>query len=202
MKALALVLPIVASFAFAQQPQGMHYSITPAAIANLLHANGTNVASSQVHLPMQLTAAIPEPHLEIVRTRRVTEHELDLEIHCQATSECLPFDAVVDVNDANTMAAEARTGGSFGMFARQSSVEETTEKPSLPAESTASSVDRLQVGTQAILVIIDGRMRIHLPVIAMDSGYKGTIIRVCTLDRKKIFQAIVVNDAMVQGAVQ
>ncbi|HZQ43560.1 MAG TPA: flagella basal body P-ring formation protein FlgA [Acidobacteriaceae bacterium] len=202
MKPLALVLPIAASLAFAQQPRGMHYSITATAIANLLRANGTNVTSSQVHLPMELTAAIPEPHLEIVRTRRVTDHELDLEVHCQATSECLPFDALVDVNDANTITAGAHTGGSFDRPSRQAGVEEVIESSSLPVESTASTSDQLRVGAHAVLVIVDGPMRIHLPVIAMDSGSKGTLIRVSTLDRKKIFHALVVDGATVQGTLQ
>ena len=58
------------------------------------------------------------------------------------------------------------------------------------------------MGARAVLLIVDGRMRIHLPVIAMDSGSKGTRIRVCTLDRKKIFDALVVDGGTVQGAIE
>ena len=201
MKPLALALPVAASLVFAQQPQ-MHYSVTATAIADLLRANGIEVTSSQVHLPMELTAAIPEPHLEMVRTRGVTAHELELEVRCQDTSECLPFDVLIDVNDANTMTAAAHTGGSFDRPSRQPGVEAAIERSSLPVESTASPSGQLRVGAQAVLVIVDGGMRIHLPVIAMDSGSKGTLIRVSTLDRKKIFHAVVVNGATVQGALQ
>lgn len=201
MKSLVLVLPMAASLAFAQQRNGMDYPITQAAVASLLRANGANVDSSQVHLPMQLTATTAEPHLEIVATRRVAKHELDLEVHCQATAECLPFDALVDINDASTIGLGAYGGASSVESARQSSRHDVPEQSSLPDESNAST-DYLRVGGRVTLVMVDERMRIHLPVIAMDSGSKGTRIRVCTLDRKKIFDAFVVDSQTVQGAVK
>ncbi|HEV2575606.1 MAG TPA: flagella basal body P-ring formation protein FlgA [Acidobacteriaceae bacterium] len=195
MKLLALTLPMAASLAFAQQHQAMHYPIIETTVANLLHADGTNVTSSQVHLPMQLAAATPDPHLEIVAARKVTEHELDLEVRCQAIRECLPFDALVDTNDANTITALDRS-------ARQPSAHAVPEKVSSPVEPIATMSDHLAAGAQVVLVIADGRMRIHLPAIAVDSGAKGTQIRVCTLDRKKIFHAVVVDGGTVQGVVE
>lgn len=201
MKPLVFVLPLAASLAIAQQPQGTRYPISTTAIAKFLQAHGTKATSSQIHLPMQLTATIPEPHFEIARTRRVADHELDLEVHCQSASECLPFRAMVDVNDSDTVSAAVNTEDSLNRPARQSSVEAVIHATSLPTEPAAPAPD-LRVGAQAVLVIIDGRMRIHLPVIAMDSGSQGTSIRVCTLDRKRIFHAVVVNGETVQGALQ
>ncbi|HEX5284314.1 MAG TPA: flagella basal body P-ring formation protein FlgA [Bryocella sp.] len=201
MKQLALVLTMAASLAFAQQRQEMHYPITEATVANLLRAKGTNVTSSQVHLPMQLTATTAEPRLEIVATHRVAEHELDLEVRCQAAGECLPFDALVDLKNANTIGEAAYGGASSDISARHFSAHDVAELPSLQGESIASP-DYLRVGARAVLVIVDGGMRIHLPVVAMDSGSKGTRIRVCTLDRKKIFDVVVVDGGTVQGAVE
>ena len=202
MKLLALILSMAASLAFAQQRQGMHYPITEATVANLLHANGTSVDSSQVHLPMQLAAAIPDPHLEIVAARKVTEHELDLEVRCQATSECLPFDALVDTSDANTIAASVRGSLSPDKSAQQLSAREVPEKSTPAVGSIAATSDHLHAGAQIVLVIVDGRMRIHLPAIAVDSGAKGAQIRACTLDRKKIFHAVVVDGKTAQEVVE
>lgn len=201
MRPLALVLPMAASLAFAQQRKGMDYPITEAAVASLLRANGADVASSQVHLPMQLTATTAEPHLEIIATRRVANHEVDLEIHCQTAGECLPFDALVDIGAESKFAAGVYAGVSSGRPAPQHSARDLPERPGLPDDSTASS-ESLRVGMHAVLVIVDGPMRIHLPVIAMDSGAKGTRIRVCTLDRKKIFDALVVDGGTVQGVIE
>ena len=201
MKSTALLLLFAAVVAFAEQHTATHYLITEATVANLLSAAGANVASSQVHLPMQLTASNPEPHLEIIAVRKLTEHELNLEVRCQTTSECLPFDALIDVNDTDAISA-AHSPLSPHIFARRSRVDETTEKSPFTAGHPVSTLDRLRSGTQVVLVILDGRMRIQLPAVTMDDGARGALIRVCTLDRKKTFHAVVLDGSTVKGVIE
>jgi flagella basal body P-ring formation protein FlgA len=53
-----------------------------------------------------------------------------------------------------------------------------------------------------VLRICSGHLDIHLQVLAMDSGLIGQQVRVCTLDRKTVFHAVVTGEATVTGAME
>lgn len=202
MRLLALLLPVAASLASAQKVGGVCYPITSATVADSLRANGVGVNSSQVRLPMKLTASVPAPQFEIVATRRVNDQEIRLELRCHGIDVCLPFDALVGVADANAVTVKMQPlrpgGGSTRGAGPRSEIANDASRPDVK-DGTAP---QLRVGMQAVLVIEDGCMQIHFPVIAIDSGSLGSLVRVSTLDRKKTFRALVIGDGVVRGVIE
>lgn len=201
MRVLAVLLPIIASVAFAQGSPGYRYPMTASMVANFLRANGVAVTSSQVHLPMQLKATAPEPQFEIAGSRTMNNGELRLELRCHPISECPPFYVSVDIADTRASTAVVQAESSSNSFADLP----LAHKPAtvdFNQQQSSSRTGYLRLGSRVVLAIRDGRMQIRLPVIAMDSGSSGTQVRVCTLDRKKIFHAFVVDSALVRGILQ
>jgi Chaperone for flagella basal body P-ring formation len=197
MRTLVLLLPVAASLASANASGTVRYPITGPMVANFLQANGVNVTSAQVRLPMELTAATPDPQLEIVGTQTGRDGELRLELRCQRAGECLAFSALVYVGDEKAIPVAKKPEHSSDKLASIRSLSGATGPAVLRSNSPG-----LRVGSQVVLLIEDGQMQIHLPVVAMDSGSSGGRVRVCTLNRKKVFQAVVVDAGVVRGVIE
>lgn len=191
-------------------PQGLNtsrHAISEADIAKALGAAGISVDASQVHLPMYMSTADASPKLEIVTAQPLGDNQVHLELRCAATSECLPFLATLDVKGANLISAAIRI-----KIASEAKASHQTVVPGGAAgypelrETVVSAVPRdkpkLRVGSQAVLEIRDGLMDIHLQVLAIDAGEVGQQVRVCTLDRKKVFHARVTSEGTVTGVVE
>lgn len=201
MKLFALIYPLVAALAFAQTSAGSRYPMTEATIASFLRTNGFSVTLSQVHLPMVVTAITPEPQLEITAIQRVNKAEVRLELHCRGIGECLPFDALVDVGNMNPFVELDTKSRLHSSAAEAGSGSETGEKAAY-ARVVDRTAARVRVGASVVLLVEDGQMQIHLPAIAMDSGSAGDMVRVCTLNRKKVFRAQVVDSEVVKEVIE
>jgi flagella basal body P-ring formation protein FlgA len=172
----------VASVAGAQGLAGSRYPISGAHIAKALSLVGVSVEASQVHFPSNLSATVESPEMEIVTATPIGERQVRLEVRCATAAECLPFFAAVDVRNATLISAELQSHSA--------------------ATAAASHQTRLRVGSHAVLIIKDGHLNIHLQVLAIDSGVIGQQVRVCTLDRKRVFQARVTGGATLTGVLQ
>ena len=185
----------LAGCAMAQGLNGSRYPITETDIAKELNVAGIDADASRVHLPVHMDAADASPKLEIVTAQPLRDRQLRLELRCSTTSECLPFLAMLDVDDANLVAAAIRL--KIGLA--------NTSRPQM-APRGVIQVDedrpKLKVGSRAVLDMRDGQMEIHLQVLAIDSGSIGQQVRVCTLDRKKVFQATVTGEGTVTGVMK
>ena len=189
------LLVSLAGCAMAQGLNGSRYPITERDIARELNVAGIDVDASRVHLPVRMDAADASPKLEIVTAQPLRDSQLRLELRCPTTSECLPFLAMLDVDDANLVSAAIRlkigsANTSRQQMASRGGIQVDEDRP------------KLKVGSRAVLEMRDGHMEIHLPVLAIDSGSVGQQVRVCTLDRKKVFQATVAGEGTVTAVMK
>jgi hypothetical protein len=203
----AAVLVLLGSSAMAQGLNSSRYPISEADITKALTVVGVSVDTSHVLLPIHMSAAGGAPRLEIVTAQPVGENQVRLELRCTKNCECLPFLATLDIRDASLISAAIRSrtssetiashktapqGGSQGVGQLQG-----TSMSAVPADEP-----KLRVGSHAVLEITDGLMDIHLQVVAIDAGGVGQQVRVCTLDRKKVFHATVTGEETVTGVME
>ena len=191
--------------ATAQGLNGSRYPITERDIAKELDVVGIDVGASQIHIPVHMDAADASPKLEIVAAQPLGDSQLRLELRCPATSECLPFLAILDVKDANLVSAAIRLKiGSANTSRQQMTSQGGTQVDQERGSGVSTREDRprLKVGSRAVLEMRDGQMEIHLQVLAIDSGSIDQQVRVCTLDRKKVFQATVTGEGTVTGVMK
>lgn len=106
-------------------------------------------------------------------------------LQCQSSEVCLPFYVLVHLSSRATptvkpvsaaMATVAKTEGIFGTHT-------------------------LRHGAHVHLVIDSGLLHLRLPVICLQDGDPGGIIRVQSVDRHVIYQATVVDTSTVRGAL-
>jgi hypothetical protein len=193
-RVLAAALIVTADAALAQGSGDPRYPITENDIAKALNSVGLHVDTSQVLLPIQMNSAIAEPKLEIAKAKSLGDRQIRLELRCHVTSECLPFLVTVNVNDSDSFLVESRS--KIGL-ANAAGHPTATKAATVPA-----STPQLKVGSRAVMEMRDGHLDIHLQVLAIDAGSIGQQVRVCTLDRKKIFHATVTAEGTVTGAIQ
>lgn len=186
-------LIFLANLALAQNVGVLRYPISENEIAKVLVALGMSVDASQIHIPVHMSAAIAEPKLEIVTASPLGSNQIRLEFRCQATSVCLPFLAILDVRNAASVVSVLRSEASPVSLAGHPTTLRMVDPLARP---------QLKVGSRAVMEIRDGHMDIHLPVLAMDTAAIGQALRVCTLDRKRVFHATVTGDRTVAGAMQ
>ena len=190
----AAVLLLLPNATLAQGLAAPRYPVSQADIAKALSVIGLSVEASQVHLPVQMNAAIESPKLEIVTTQPMGNSQLRLEFRCVKAAECLPFFAIVDVENANLISAEIHSKPVAAIAARHEVKVQTGEGAAAPT--------RVRVGSHAVLIIRDGHLDIRLQVLAIDNGVMGEQVRVCTLDRKKVFHATVIGEATVTEVME
>jgi hypothetical protein len=192
-----LHVAVLVSLASAATAQGLHnsrYPISGADIARELGVVGVDVNASQVRLPANMSAASASPKLEIVTVQPVGDNQVRLGLRCPTAAECLPFLATADVKDAVQVSAEIRSKtGSASAISHQATLQ-------IAADQVGQA--RLMVGSHAVLTIRDGHLDIHLQVLAIDSGKIGQQVRVCTLDRKRVFHATVSGEGTVTGVME
>jgi hypothetical protein len=208
---MGVMLRIVMILAFpiagtAQEAKSIRYPLSEIVVARWLRANGIEIEPSRIHLPTFLSAATPSPELAMTTTERLGDGHVRLELRCQSVADCLPFNATLDVTDAFVVPKARFQTVDYPSAAAKSprggQISQSLEESPMFASVMENVPSHLMVGSQVTLVIDDGVMSIHLPVIAMDGGRVGTAVRVCTPDRKKIFHATVVDGTTVKGVLE
>lgn len=187
-------LLLMAGVAAAQGISGVRHRIGEADVARELSSIGLNVGLSQVHLPAYITSATAAPRLKIVTAESIEANQIRVELSCPMASECLPFFATLDVEAADLFSAAARLKSREAIASNR--------RPEVSSGAGPINESRLRVGSHAVLVIRDANIDIHLQVLAMDSGTIGQQVRVCTLDRKKVFHATVAGQGTVTGMME
>jgi Chaperone for flagella basal body P-ring formation len=199
--AMLLLTPMLV----AQSKSSTRYPISEAMVALAMQTKGLDVKPSEVHLPMILSAAGESPQLEIASAERLDDGRLRVQLRCRNATECLPFNATLDV-PAGAISQEvgvlkALSGAPISASARALHATGVDQTRLLNAEAH-SAATALRVGSHVTLVLTGGHMQINLPAIAMDSAAPGTDVRVCTPDRKQTFHGTVVDATTVKGLVE
>ena len=189
-----VVLIVAVGAAIAQDLAGTRYPISKADIAKELGVVGVSVAASQIHIPPGMSAAVMSPKFEIVTAEPMGNSQLRLEFRCSTAAECLPFFAALDVKQANLASAEIRS--------KSAGITVPNRHAVIQLGAGTASRPQIEVGSHALLILRDGHLHIHLQVLAIDTGVLGQQVRVCTLDRKKVFRATVTGEGTVTGGIE
>lgn len=187
-------LVLLAGAATAQGLLGSRYPISGMDVVKELGVVGIDVEASQVRIPAGMTTASISPKLEIVMAEPMENNQLRVELRCSVVAECLPFFATLNVKEANLVSTEMRL--------RRGGATAASRQAALHVGATPTSQPQIKVGSHATLIIQDGHLDIRLQVLAIDTGALGQQVRVCTLDRKKIFHATVTGEGTVVGVIE
>jgi hypothetical protein len=176
-----------------------------------------HISSNGVTLLTQLSATTPEPAFEIKRVEPWGDHRARVRMSCQVHEQCLPFYVEVAWPDATS--AQAALGSLPKILVAAEAAAATRPAGSgtgearvaLPAvrATTAHAADRpvsgshatLEAGSRATLLIEGERLHIRVPVICLESGDRGSSIRVAGLDRKQTYLAEVVDGTVLKGTL-
>lgn len=200
----AAVLMWLGSTAVAQEFNSSRYWISEADIVKELGSVGLSVDASQIHLSVRMSAAV-SPKLEVVATEPLSDNQVRIELRCADGAECLPFFATLNVKDAILVSAAIRSKAGAEAHLNKSTSHSGVEPGREPGTALSPAPEypaKLKVGSQAVMEIREGRMDIHLQVLAIDTGVVGQQVRVCTLDRKRVFHATVTGEETVIGVVE
>jgi hypothetical protein len=118
--------------------------------------------------------------LHVARIIRESAGTALAELHCQAR-QCLPFYVLVH----NARIAE----GAAAPF-----------RPATGSRSAAAH-PLLERGKAVTLLIESADLRIALPVISLESGAQGEVIRVASPDHKRVYRAEIVDKTTVRSAL-
>ena len=179
----------------AQGLSGHRYAISDADIAKALSAAGVSVEASQVHLPARMSETIESPRLEIATAKPMGDNQLRI-LNCIVIRLPNAFlsSRAVDVKHADLISTEIQP--------RSAVATPASHQTTLKIDAGQVRQPRLRVGSHAVLRIRDGHLDIHLQVMAIDTGVVGQQVRVCTLDRKMVFHAIVTGEGTVTGVME
>ena len=161
----------------------LRYPVPPSAVAAALTSGGLPISAAQLHMPVPLYATTPSPELHIRSAEPRPDGTLRLRVVCGSPVECMPFFASVE--GAADAASLARLAVQLAQPA--------------PAAHAAGGV---APGAHVTLELADQQMRIHLPVIAIDTGAPGAEVRVASLDRKHTWRGVVVDAGTVKSGVE
>ncbi|MGI4756697.1 MAG: flagella basal body P-ring formation protein FlgA, partial [Janthinobacterium lividum] len=159
---------------------------------------------------------------------RMPNGQVRIRLRCHEAGACVAFSVTVDrsgaaaakVQEISTaaVARERQPMQQIAVAVRPSALPGLPEPSLIPATAVTNGVPVLpsasvaqvaqlapasvRVGAKLTLLMEEGHMHIHLPVIAIDNSTAGNEIRVTTPDHKQMFRAVVVDAATVRGIVQ
>jgi hypothetical protein len=182
-------LLIVASIAQAVAQQPHHNVITTEQVAGAIALEGVVIDTASIHLPMMLAATTSTPALSIFGVGSRTTQGVQIQLRCDA-SECLAFTALVDlsVQQEQMIRHLHPDGAAF--------------KDLQVSQSASTSESLFSPGHRVVLWLQAGHVTMHLPAIALEAGSKGLHVRVCTPERTRTYEALVMDAGNVLGVTQ
>jgi hypothetical protein len=184
---LAMVLgTIIPAAGHAQQSRT---AITPQRIAGAMAEAGWRVSTGQIKLLSQVTAIAGDAWLQVVQVTHWQEDKLKVELRCRDPRACLPFYVLV---------TEDRTAGKSGPTL-PADTDSEAKQPPLPLETTAEK-PLMRSGDPAVLTFADKGLSITMPVVCLQSGHRGQMIRVASADHKRFYKAEIVGPGLLKAA--
>jgi len=159
--------------------------VTTEQIAAAMNRAGMKVSAEQVVLLTDVVATTSAPALKVESMERWGDHRMRVRMDCDKREECLPFFVAVNLNQTET----AQTG----------SAAPVQPLPVNVAVRTDFNGFIVRAGTSAILLIEGGHVHIQLPVICLENGASGQLIRVTSKDHKQTYVARVGEGAVLRA---
>ncbi|MGI4854674.1 MAG: hypothetical protein ACRYF4_11595 [Janthinobacterium lividum] len=187
--------------ACAQALPPARYPLSTESIARALRADGLGVQPDDIRILTQASAAIDDPALQVLGADRMPDGHLRMRLRCQKAGECLPFSVAIDASKVRP----AVVAKGLPVQPVVSSILEARlalPQPSLPPSTPVVAMAAIHAGTKLTLLMDDGHMHIHLPVVALDNSNAGGQLRVCTPDHKRTFRATAIDVNTVRGTAE
>ena len=190
-------------------------------IVAVLTASEMPLESAEVKLTAQIVATIAEPMLELKGVEPWGVAGARVRIACVEHEQCLPFYVAIHWADAAIARIALSSGGTrnpeYGstgvhrVHEASSSSDRPTQKsdrvaappvqPRIGAAAAKVEEPSVHLGTHATLLIDGQKLHIKLPVICLEKGVPGRMIRVTALDHKQTYLAEVVDSTLLKGSL-
>jgi hypothetical protein len=167
----------------AGQSQQSRIAISAQRVASAMTEAGWRVRPEHVQLLSQLTFAARDTWLQVVQVTHWQDDKLKAELRCHDPRACLPF--YVLINKGGT----ADESGQISPVedGKQPALEMTVEKPLMKS------------GDPATLTFSNKGLSITMPVICLQSGHQGQMIRVASADHKRFYKAEIVGPGLLKA---
>jgi Chaperone for flagella basal body P-ring formation len=162
----------------AAQGASVQNPFSQARVADALTQSGLRTSADQIQFLFAAGSAHRNARLHVVSTTKWIDGMRKAHLRCENTSECLPFYVIV----------RNKTGHS----------NDASQAPE-PAEIVTAAV--LHGGQPTTLFLQSQTMQITLPVVCLQNGRPGDHIRVASLDRKRTYNAEVLESGVVKGVL-
>ena len=169
----AAALPAVAASA--------RYAVKAVLIAAAVSGHGVAIAPDQVTLLTNVFASVADPQLRVISIGHAGDQRTIARLECATSDQCLPFFVALHTDD-NTSAALA-----------------ASIAPAPEAAKTRPAETVVRSGSNATLLLEGPHVQITVPVICMQNGLAGQIIRVTSPDHLQNYVALVGADGTLKG---
>jgi hypothetical protein len=187
MRRMRIVLLVVAVLwsVFPAWPATRQYAVTTAEIAKALNKAGVEVTPDRVALLADVHATIPEPTLKVRSLEKSGNQKIVARMECENNQECLPFFVGVQPGPGET---------------NMPSIVTSPRPVAISYPAFSSFV--LRTGTTATLQLDGEHVHITIPVICMENGAVGQIVRVTDKSRKLVYRAEVIDSGLLKGRLR
>jgi len=157
------------------------FAVSAQQIAASIGKAGMQIAPDQLTLLTDVVATTATPVLAVRSVQRSGASSLLVRLECQNLGECLPFFVNVRV----------RPGNAVQLLEASSNAAQAA-----PPRSTSALV---RTGMPATLELDGGRVHIHIPVVCLENGRKGQIVRARDKESRQVYAAEVVESGLLRG---
>jgi len=164
----------------ARAEAGDGFAVTPGQVALAMRRAHVPADVGDVRFLSAVWARVPDPSLKLISIAKWETGTLKAELRCADRGACLPF--YILLRDAGS-AIDVRTAP----------IHEEARPIRLPVRHA------VHTGERAMLVFENGDSRIQMRVICAQNGDRGQKIRVASIDRKRFYQAEVVEPGLLKG---
>lgn len=164
------------------------FVLTAATISSAFSGNGVSISEQQVTLPTEIVAAVVDPVLAVSSMERGRGHVTRVRMSCRNAGECLPF--YVSVRSEDMPVTEIN---------RQPSQKALMQRLEAQIASKIGSPVVMHAGSHAVLLIDDDHLHMRLPVVCLENGALGAVIRVASGDHKQMYRAEVLDGNSLKG---
>ena len=168
-------------------PASERFAISPNRVSQALQQAGVSAKSAQVEFLSPVSSIGEYPRLVVVNVAQWRNGNLKALLRCQNHRECLPFYVVL--RDQQMVEGSRNFLNAAPTDAR---VKQKTRN-----KSTGKLLVR--GGQPAMLILRNQNLRITLPVICLENGERGEIIRLSSPDRKQKYAGEVVQAGLLEG---
>jgi len=184
---LILVLLTMAAATSPSAAASDHYPISPSVVAETMGRSGIQVSPDQITFSTGVVATSLSPALKVRSVQKLDTDRLRARLECVNSDECLPF--YVDVHVGQWSAAQ------IAAFAAR-------ESPSVPLAQPGSSALAVRSGSRVTLMLDGDHVHIRIPVICLQGGAPGQMIRVTDTNHRLIYLAQVFDTSLVKGRLK